>query len=176
MIRWCQLDQEQNPTDLNYQNRTITAKTESIQKSENSCNYILNIKFFDKLIAALLTVSAAVRLIPSPPALVLSRKTKMSERAWKSATMSRRSEILEDPSSLMYVCFLCHMYSYNTSHLLEIQLCTTHSDLKDSYEIQNTIENLLNWNLIIYPHQTYKKHTVEKFNCNFCSLSHVIKY
>ena len=48
-----------------------------------------------------LTVSAAVRLIPSPPALVLSKKTKMSLRVWKSATMSRRSDILEDPSSRM---------------------------------------------------------------------------
>jgi hypothetical protein len=48
-----------------------------------------------------LTVSAAVRLMPSPPALVLNRKTKMSDRLWKSATMSRLSEILEEPSNLI---------------------------------------------------------------------------
>lgn len=48
-----------------------------------------------------LTVSAAVRLIPRPPARVLSRKTKMSERDWKSATMSRRSAILDEPSRRM---------------------------------------------------------------------------
>ena len=58
-----------------------------------------------------LTVSAAVKFIPRPPALVLNKNTKMSDRVWKSATMSRRSEILDEPSSRMYVCFLCHMYS-----------------------------------------------------------------
>ena len=56
-------------------------------------------------------MSAAVKLIPRPPALVLNKNTKMSDRVWKSATMSRRSEILDEPSSRMYVCFLCHMYS-----------------------------------------------------------------
>lgn len=71
-------------------------------------------KLFTKLC---LTVSAAVRLIPSPPALVLSRNTKMSERVWKSATMSRLSEILDEPSSLMQVCFLCHMYSLKGNNI-----------------------------------------------------------
>ena len=47
MIWWYKLDPEQIPTDLHYQNRTLTAKAEHIQMSENSCNYILNIKFFD---------------------------------------------------------------------------------------------------------------------------------
>lgn len=61
-----------------------------------------------------LTVSAAVRLMPSPPARVDSKKTKMSERLWKSATMSRRSEILDEPSSRMYVCLRCHMYSWKS--------------------------------------------------------------
>ena len=62
-----------------------------------------------------LTVSAAVRLIPSPPALVERRKTKMSDRVWKSATMSRRSLILDDPSNRMNVCFLWVMYSSSRS-------------------------------------------------------------
>lgn len=31
---------------------------------------------------------------------------------WKSATMSLLSEILEDPSNRMYVCFLYTIYSY----------------------------------------------------------------
>ena len=56
--------------------------------------------YCDQLLS-LRTVSAAVRLMPSPPALVLSRNAKMSVLAWKSATMSRRSEILDDPSSRM---------------------------------------------------------------------------
>jgi len=47
------------------------------------------------------TVSAAVRLMPSPPARVLSKNTKISDRVWKSATISRRSDIFDDPSSLM---------------------------------------------------------------------------
>jgi len=58
-----------------------------------------------------LTVSAAVRLMPSPPARVLSRNTKMSDRVWKSATMSRRSDIFDDPSNLTYVCFRCQRNS-----------------------------------------------------------------
>ena len=45
-----------------------------------------------------LTVSAAVKLMPSPPALVLKRKTKISSLDWKPATVSRRDEILHDPS------------------------------------------------------------------------------
>jgi hypothetical protein len=46
-----------------------------------------------------LTVSAAVKLMPRPPALVLSKNTKMSDRDWKSATISRLSAIFDDPSS-----------------------------------------------------------------------------
>ena len=34
---------------------------------------------------------------------------------WKSATMSRLSEIFDEPSSLMYVCLRCHMYSCKSS-------------------------------------------------------------
>jgi hypothetical protein len=34
--------------------------------------------------------------------------------AWKSATMSRLSEIFDEPSSLMYVCFRCHIYSWKS--------------------------------------------------------------
>ena len=45
-----------------------------------------------------LTVSAAVRLIPRPPALVLSRKTKISSDDWNPATVSRRDEMRHEPS------------------------------------------------------------------------------
>lgn len=34
---------------------------------------------------------------------------------WKSATMSRLSEIFDEPSSLMYVCLRCHIYSCKIS-------------------------------------------------------------
>lgn len=69
-----------------------------------------------------LTVSAAVKLMPSPPARVDNRNTKMSLRFWKSATMSRRAEILLDPSNRMYRCFLCHMYSYCNKQKVNLTL------------------------------------------------------
>lgn len=65
----------------------------------------------DRINAMPQTVSAAVKLMPNPPARVESKNTKMSVLLWKSATMSRLAEILLDPSSRMYRCFRCHMYS-----------------------------------------------------------------
>jgi len=84
--------------------------------NDRQCNWNNNFKCFCTTAKKWLTVSAAVRLMPRPPARVLSRNTKMSDRVWKSATMSLRSDIFDEPSNLMYVCFRCHRNSCGQKH------------------------------------------------------------